>query len=283
MTGAGRAPSGPEGGQGGHAPGVGVGALDRPLILYRLFHPRPDRGPPPEGAADLEIPVAEGVCLGARFHPAAPGSPTLLFFHGNGEVAADYDDLGPVFAGAGWNFLAVDYRGYGRSTGRPTATALLADARAAFGWLRPWLAERGCPGPVAVFGRSLGSAPALELAAALGWPEVAGLVVESGFAELLPLLRVLGLDPAELGLSEAQGFGNPEKIARYGGPTLVIHGERDHLIPVGHGRALFAASGSRDKRLLVIPGADHNSLFAHGLEAYLRAVADLGRRLRGPG
>jgi len=279
----GLASGGGEGGKRGRAPDAGVEALDRPQILARLFHPRPEWGPPPEGAEDLRVPVAEGVTLGARFRPSAPGAPTLLFFHGNGEVAADYDDLGPVFAGAGWNFLAVDYRGYGRSTGRPTATALLADAHGVFRWVRQWLAERGYPGPVAVCGRSLGSAPALELAASLGHPEVAGLVVESGFAELLPLLEVLGLDPEGLGLTEEHGFGNLEKIRQYRGPTLIIHGERDHLIPIGQGRALFAASEARDKRLLVIPGADHNSLFAYGLEPYARALADLGRTLRGPG
>lgn len=257
----------------------GVETLDRPEILARLFHPRRESRPPPEGAEDLLVPVADGFELGARFHSSEARNPTLLFFHGNGEVAADYDDLGPLFTGAGWNFFALDYRGYGRSSGRPTATALLCDARAAFPWVRGWLAARGCSGPVAVFGRSLGSVPALEIASGVGFSEVAGLVIESGFARLLPLLEVLGADASRLGVTEEMGFRNLEKIRRYGGPTLIIHGERDVLIPPAEGRALFEASTAEDKRLLLIPRADHNSLFVHGPEAYFGAVADLARKL----
>lgn len=260
--------------------GTGILNLDRPEILARLFHPRRESVPAPEGAEDLMIPAADGAELGARFHPAEPGDPALLFFHGNGEVAADYDDLGPFFARAGWNFLALDYRGYGRSPGRPTASALLADARAAFPWVREWLAKRGCPGPMAVFGRSLGSAPALEIAASVGYPAVAGLVLESGFARLLPLLEVLGIAAAHLGVTEEEGFRNLDKIRAYPGPTLVIHGERDQLIPPGEGRALYEASAAVDKRLLLIPGADHNSLFLHGFEPYLGALAELARKVR---
>ncbi|MDW7711314.1 MAG: alpha/beta hydrolase [Deferrisomatales bacterium] len=258
----------------------GPDALDRPEILARLFHPRRDARPPPQGALDLSIPLADGEVLGARFHPSVPDRPSLLFFHGNGEVAADYDDVGPLFASAGWNFVALDYRGYGRSSGRPTAAALLADARAAFPWVRAWLAERGCTGSVAVFGRSLGSAPALELAAGLGWPAVAGLVLDSAFARELLLLEALGIDGADLGLTEADGFRNLDKVRRYGGPTLVLHGARDRLIPPEDGRALFDASAAQDKRLVLIPGADHNSLFLHGLETYLGALGDLARKVR---
>ncbi|MHB8763687.1 MAG: alpha/beta hydrolase, partial [Deferrisomatales bacterium] len=170
----------------------------------------------------------------------------------------------------------IDYRGYGRSGGAPTATALVRDAHRAFDGVRALLRARGRGGPTVVAGRSLGSVPALELAAARGWPEVGGLVVESGFAATLPLLAGLGL--GHLGLTEADGFGNSEKIRAYPGPTLVIHGEQDRLLPVANARALFAAAGAADKRLLVIPGADHNSVFAEGLGEYLEAVVALAQR-----
>jgi len=256
----------------------GARGLDRPEILPRLFHPRQDLGSCPPGARDLRIPVAPGVSLGARLHPGRFEAPTLLFFHGNGEIAADYDDLGPLFARAGINFLVVDYRGYGCSDGAPSAGTLLPDAHAAWEVSGAWLHAEGYVGPLLVGGRSLGSAPAVELAASRGAGQVAGLLVESGFARTLPLLRVLGLDPKSLGLTEADGFGNLDKIRRYGGPTLVIHGGRDDLIPPQEGRDLFAACGSPDKRLVVIARADHNSVFLHGLEEYLEALAELGRK-----
>jgi len=253
----------------------GPSRLDRPEIQCRLFHPRPDHGPCPPGVRALHLRVAPGIELGARFHARGLAAPTLLFFHGNGEIAADYDDLGPLFARAGVNFLVVDYRGYGRSDGVPAAGALLPDAHAAWASAREWLAEEGYRGPVMVGGRSLGSAPAVELAATLGAGEVGGLLVESGFARTLPLLRTLGIDPSALGLTENDGFGNLDKIRRYRGSTVVIHGGRDDLIPPQEGRDLFAASGSEDKRLVLVDRADHNSVFVHGLGEYLEAVAAL--------
>jgi len=252
--------------------------LDRPEISQRLFHPRAEHGPCPAGALDLRVPVGGGVRLGARLHPGGKDAPTLLFFHGNGEIVADYDDLGPLFARRGVNFLAVDYRGYGRSEGTPSAATLLEDAHASWRAVREWLAGEAYGGPLLVGGRSLGSAPALELAAALGIDEVAGLLLESGFARTMPLLRVLGLDPSALGLREDDGFGNLGKIARYPGPTLVIHGEQDDLIPPQEGRDLFEASASPDGRLWLVPRAGHNSVLACGLAEYLEAVAELARK-----
>jgi alpha-beta hydrolase superfamily lysophospholipase len=261
----------------GNATLRGPHRLDRPEIRSRLFHPRADHGACPAGARDLHLPVGAGVSLGARLFSGRPEAPTLLFFHGNGEIVADYDDVGPHFAYAGINFLAVDYRGYGRSEGLPSAGTLLTDARAAWEGVREWLTTQRYAGPLLVGGRSLGSAPALELAAAFGTQGVAGLLVESGFARTMLLMRVLGIDPEALGLDEADGFGNLDKIRGWGGPVLVIHGGRDRLIPPQEGRDLFAAAGSRDKRLLVIPQADHNSVLAFGLDAYLEGVAGLGR------
>ena len=67
-----------------------------------------------------------GWSIGGRFYAAGATAPTLLFFHGNGEIVADYEDLGPLYARQGLNFFPVDYRGYGRSTGTPTVTAMIA-------------------------------------------------------------------------------------------------------------------------------------------------------------
>ncbi|MDV7392895.1 hypothetical protein RZS08_16110, partial [Arthrospira platensis SPKY1] len=90
--------------------------LDRPEVLACLFHPR--RGYRPGGQADdgdPRIPVADGVVIGGRCHWTDPEAVTILFFHGNGEIAEDYDDLGPLFAQRRINFLVADYRGYGSS------------------------------------------------------------------------------------------------------------------------------------------------------------------------
>jgi len=115
--------------------------LDRPEVLAALFYARQETTPTPAGAQDHEIEVEAGVVLGARFFLTDdPAAVNLLFFHGNGEVVSDYDDAGPRYNEQGVNFLAVDYRGYGRSTGTPGVGAMIEDAHRALDWVLAWLA-----------------------------------------------------------------------------------------------------------------------------------------------
>jgi len=254
-------------------------ALDRPEITAFLFYPRPEWEP---GGADWAqgihmIPVDDAVSVGARFHLVDPAAPNILFFHGNGEIVSDYDDIAGLYARIAINFLPVDYRGYGLSGGRPTVTAMMRDAHAIFAYVRRWLAENRHTGPLIVMGRSLGSASALELAAR--YPDdIDGLIVESGFAYALPLLRLMGVATDRLGITESEAFDNTAKIGRYPGPTLVIHAEFDHIIPFTDGEALFAASPDPEKRFLEIPNANHNDIFLHGIGPYLDAVRRLASR-----
>ncbi|MBN2398468.1 MAG: alpha/beta fold hydrolase [Deltaproteobacteria bacterium] len=257
-------------------------ALDRPEILNFLFYPRREDGPSGTGGTvhDLRIPVEGQVTVGARLHHAGEAASTILFFHGNGEIVADYDDLGPLYVRKGINFLPVDYRGYGRSTGTPTVTAMMRDCHTIFAYVRNWLAEEGYTGPVIVMGRSLGSASALELAAHYR-DRIAGLIIESGFAYLMPLLRLIGVSPAGMGITEEDGSHNIEKIRTFDGPTLIIHAQFDQIIPLSDGEALYEASAAEDKRLLVIPGADHNTIFIRGFQEYMVAIGDFLARIVG--
>jgi pimeloyl-ACP methyl ester carboxylesterase len=255
-------------------------SLDVPEVLLYLFHPRPEfrfsDGPAP--GRDLLIPVAEGVAVGARFHSQAPGSPTLLFFHGNGEIVADYDELAPFYQRQGVNFLPVDYRGYGRSTGSPTVSAMMLDCHRIFAFVRRWLPDQGYTGPLLLMGRSLGSASVLELAAS--YPEaVAGLIVESGFALAGPLLQLLGVNLDAIGFEEKTGFRNVDKIKSYPGPTLIIHAEYDHIIPFSDGQALYNASPAQDKTLLKIPHANHNDILMQGFGEYMAAIKELADKV----
>lgn len=247
--------------------------LDHPLILPVIFHPRKAIHSPTDHAAasDHHIPVQDGCIIGARFHAGVQDGTNLLFFHGNGEIVPDYDDLGPIFNQMGINLLAVDYRGYGESTGRPTVEGMMTDCHTIYSYTRDWLASSRHTGPLAVMGRSLGSASALELAAA--YPkEIDGLILESAFAFTLPLLQVLGAD-LSAGVTEAMGFEHLEKIKSFTGPTLVIHAEYDHIIPYSDGQALYDASGADSKQLVQIRGANHNDIFVHGYHAYMQAIA----------
>ena len=255
--------------------------LDRPEILNFLFHPRAEaargktRGASaPCSITDHMIPVAENVNIGARFHMTSPEAPNILFFHGNGEIVADYDDLGPFYNQMGINFLPVDYRGYGRSTGTPTVTAMMQDAHRVFDFATQWLLSEKCTGPLIVMGRSLGSAPALERACCR-MPDMDAMIIESGFARALALLRLLGIDPDALGLKERDLFENESKIRKFDKPTLIIHAQFDHIIPFADGQALYDASPAPEKTLLTIPGANHNDIFARGMSQYMSAIRTL--------
>ena len=250
--------------------------LDRPEVLTNLFHPRREWTDSEESTPvqDVMIPVEPDVMVGARFHIKGKSSPSILFFHGNGEIVADYDELGPLYNRMDINFIPVDYRGYGRSGGSPTVSAMMKDCHVIFEYIEHWLRQNGYTGRLIIMGRSLGSASALELIDGHG-EKIAALIIESGFAYAGPLLRLLGVDPKRLGYSEEKGFGNLNKIKRFEKPTLIIHAERDHIIPFSDGEALYDASPAPDKMLLKIPNANHNDIFSRGLNEYLNAVKTL--------
>ena len=230
-------------------------SFDSPTISASLFYPRPEYGAPAddEEVESILIPVEKDVVVGARFYMAGPEAATIFFFHGNGEIVADYDELGIVYNDMGINFFPIDYRGYGRSTGRPTVTAIMRDSHTVFGFMKNHLAKKGYTGPVIVMGRSLGSAPALDLAFHYK-DEIDGLIIDSGFAYAGPLLLLFGIDMQALGMSEEQGFCNLDKMRSFDKPTLVIHAEFDHIIPFSEGQLLFEASPSRHKKFLKIWG-----------------------------
>jgi len=128
------------------------------------------------------------------------------------------------------------------------------------------------------YGRSLGSASALELAAR--YPAgIDGLIIESGFAFAEPLLRLLGVDLHAVNFREAEGFRNLDKIRDFRKPVLIIHAEFDHIIPFSDGQAFYEASTSPDKTLLKIPGANHNDIFSRGLTEYMAAVKSFTGRV----
>ena len=260
------------------------GFLDQPEVARVLFHPRrdPPNRPLPLRVRLVRIPVDEGIAISARMHRADPAGPTVLFFHGNGEIAADYDGISPLYTGLGINLFIADFRGYGSSDGQPRASHLLADAIAIYEKTASILEENELRArPLFIMGRSLGSAAAIEIARHAR-DNIDGLIVESGFAYTLPLLATLGLRWEQEQTDEARdGFGNLEKIAQVHVPTLIIHGEDDWLIPVENGHALHEGCGAADKRLVTVPGAGHNDLMFTGQAEYfdaLRAVV-MGARM----
>jgi len=250
--------------------------LDQPAVLRVMFHPR--RSWPGislvSSAYDGRVEVEPGVSLGYSLHLAEPQSSLVLYFHGNGEVARDYDSIAPLYNDLGFSLLVADYRGYGWSDGLPTASSLVHDAPRVFESLGQIVQEAGSEVPQRVFvmGRSLGSAAAIEVARR-HQEAIAGLIIESGFAHTSQLLARLGVMLENL--DEAQDvFANLAKIGHIRLPILVIHGRADMLIPASEGVALYEGSAAPDdeKRLVIIPGAGHNDLLAVGAATYFEAI-----------
>ncbi|KPJ99619.1 MAG: hypothetical protein AMJ60_04420 [Desulfobacterales bacterium SG8_35] len=256
--------------------------LDQPEVLQAIFHPRreADTAPLPPNAVDNTINVAEGVRVHARFYLSGREEPNILFFHGNGEIVSDYDAIGPLYTKFGMNFLVTDYRGYGRSSGSPTVTAMLEDTHRILEAVKEWLSAAEHTGPLLIMGRSLGTAAALELASSHAH-EIAGLIIESGFATSLPLLMKLGVDVAGLGITEEDGFRNVRKISTFTKPTLIIHGQYDEIIPVNSAAILQAQSPARVKELQVVPGASHNTVIASAGELYFFVIKQFCNKISG--
>ncbi|MBA3393684.1 MAG: alpha/beta fold hydrolase [Deltaproteobacteria bacterium] len=246
--------------------------FDRPEFNAALFFPRRDRSAPPAGARDLRVNVGGGVHVHVRRHAAPDARCTLLLFHGNGEVVADYDDAAARYARCGAALSIADYRGYGASDGTPTLRAVIEDARP--------IAEAvaaEAPGPLVVMGRSLGGAAAHELYAR-PIATMVGVVLESTFVDMPALIRRRGLTPPPLTAEEEAVFDPRTKLPLGQLPLLVLHGDRDQIIVPTEGAATLAAAGSADKRLVMIAGRGHNDIsFA---DTYWGALADFIARLQ---
>lgn len=223
--------------------------------------------------------MTPAVMVGGRLYPAGRDAPAILYYHGNGEIAADYDSIGPLFVMLGITLLVVDYRGYGRSDGVPTAADLLADAMTVFDAAGGVLGANGLvPSRLYVMGRSLGSAAAIEVALHVG-EQLGGLIIESGFADTFALLARLGVFVRGAD-EERDGFGNAVKMERVTARTVVVHGQEDVLIPASDGRELYRRCAALDKRLVLIPGAGHNDMLMIGTARYFDAIRTFvyGRR-----
>jgi pimeloyl-ACP methyl ester carboxylesterase len=240
--------------------------FESPRLNHRLFFPRRNDMPPPPGARDDMLPVAPGVRLHCRIYPAADARFRLLYFHGNGETVADHDSLFPEYARLGARWLVCDYRGYGRSDGEPSLPLLLADAVTVYNHIR----ATPDPLPLAVMGRSLGSAPAIELGGR--FPDIAALVIESGYADPLGLVRRRGIATDGITPVEAAPYDNARKMRRVRCPLLVLHGARDHLIAPEEARMNIEEAGSEFKQLEILEGVGHNDILSASGNAYFRTL-----------
>jgi len=254
--------------------------LDQPDVSRFLFHPRPDMTPHPLEAIDCMVPVEQDVKVNVRFHMNQANAPNILFFHGNGEIVSDYDDLAPIYHKHGINFMISDYRGYGKSSGNPTASAMLRDASTVFQYVLDWLKKNAYSGTVVIMGRSLGSAPALEIASKFS-DNIGGLIIESGFASTVKLLTRLGIPASQMGIQEQHGFNNLQKISFFMKHTLIIHAQYDLIIPIEDAENLQVYCGAKSKQFQMVPNADHNNIMMMAGTLYFELIQSFINKIEG--
>jgi fermentation-respiration switch protein FrsA (DUF1100 family) len=229
---------------------------------------------------DVAIGTADGERLHGWYVPVAArggneARGVLLFFHGNaGNISHRLDSIA-IFHRLGLDVLIIDYRGYGRSTGKPSEVGTYRDAQAAWDYL---VRERGvAPGRIVVFGRSLGGAVGAWLASRLPADETpAAVIIESTFSSGADMARRLyPVFPARL-LTRLE-YPVADYAARLRCPVLVVHSRDDEIVPYAMGRAIYAAA-PQPKSFLELRG-DHNAGFwisretyVPGLEAFLAGV-----------
>lgn len=223
---------------------------------------------------DRWIPVgANGDRLHAYWARAdEPGAPVLLYLHG-----ARWNLTGSVtrierWRRLGFDVLAIDYRGFGRSTdASPTESLSYEDAQAAWDWL-----GRAEPGrPRVIVGHSLGGAIAAELAAR--HPEAAGVVLEATFTSIRDMVAHTAWRLLPVGLILTQEFDTLSKIPRIRSPLLIVHGTRDAIVPYEMGERLFAVATAPSRRFLRVEGGSHHNLSSVAFEQYRAAVRELFR------
>lgn len=236
-------------------------AIGLPLVVYLaqdalIFHPqsisearRAEIAQRHPRVTDVFLPTADGTRVHA-WH-AKSGSPLVLYFGGNAEeVSWMIEAVGVEAPNASW--LLIDYRGYGQSEGSPSEKALVADALALYDHAAklPGVDSKR----IYAFGRSLGSGPAVALAAERG---LAGLVLVTPFDSLVAVAkRYYWYLPVDWMLKHR--FDSIKLAPRLRTPLLCLIAERDEVIPAVHAERLFEAWGG-PKRKLLLPGANHNT------------------------
>jgi uncharacterized protein len=246
--------------------------VQRRLIYFPLLQDVPPVATSLPGAEDVSFETADGLRLRGWFAPAmgSRARATALVFNGNAGDRSFRVPLAGALAELGLSVLLFDYRGYGRNPGRPSEQGLLADARAA----RGYVAARADvdPARLVYFGESLGAAVALALAVE---QPPAALVLRSPFTSLADVGRAhYPFLPVSLLLRDR--FDSLGQIERLTCPVLVIAGQQDRIVPPEQSRRLYEAARGPNKRFALISGADHNDL---ELLAGARLIDELRRFL----
>ncbi len=245
--------------------GLGLVVFFEDAFIY--FPTKGGVGPSP--GEEVFLTASDGVRIHGWYVEQPGARMTLLWFHGNAGNLEDRRWMLSRLRALPANVLAIDYRGYGRSEGKPGEEGIALDARAAW----EWLAARTSPDRIVLFGKSLGAGPACRLATEV---KCAGIIVQSAFTSAPDMAGgVLPLFPARWFMRTE--FDNLSRVAKISCPKLFIHGRQDEIVPFEMAERLFAAA-SEPRESAWFDRGGHNDLWlANETEYYPRLARFLER------
>ena len=235
-----------------------------------IFHPSAEIIQTPQRAGlefqDIFFTTADGVRLNGWLIPRREARVTLVWFHGNaGNISHRVENIKLLHDKVQVNIFIFDYRGYGRSEGSISEAGTYQDGVAALELVGKQLRVEARH--LIIFGRSLGAAVAAEMASRF---DSRGLILESPFVSIREMAKsVFPLLP--IGSLLQTRYDNLEKIVKIKVPLLVLHGNRDEVIPFDHGKRVFAAAPG-PKNFYTINGASHNDTYFVGGDAYFHRI-----------
>ena len=245
--------------------------LDDPLISNIIFYPRKIPIPTQldSNTKVLKFQISEEILIGGFFFQNDPNLPTILLFHGNGELAVEYRYFLPLFFNCGINLAVMDYRGYGFSTGRPVFSCLFEDAMPIYEFFRNWMEEQRLCDSLFVLGRSLGSVCAAEIGSQ-DPSGLKGLIFESGIGSVYRIItQLFGISSSLITPDSLEEWSNDTRAAKFTKPVLIIHGTNDGIVHCEHAKILYEAIPETvEKELIYIEGAGHNDIFQYEEEYF---------------
>ncbi len=250
--------------------------IDNPAVSNIVFYPRKiavpnDLNP---NSDILKLNIGNGVEIGGFFYKNDVKNPTILLFHGNGEIAYDYQYIAPMFFEINVNLAVVDFRGYGFSSGEPYYTCLISDAMPIYTVFREWMDQNGLLNSLFVLGRSLGSVCAAEIGSH-NPADLRGIIFESGFASVYNIMtNLFRINSPYLTSDSLKKYSNDTRVRKFKKSTLLIHGTIDRIIPLTEAELLYKnLPNDIDKRLILIEGAGHNTILSFK-EEYFKPISE---------
>ena len=260
---------------------LGYGGILALMYVFQrrlLYFPDPTRVAPalvglPQ-AEEVTLTSSDGEKLVAWFVPPRGDKPVVLYFQGNAEGLPARVGQFTWLTADGTGLLALCYRGYGGSTGKPTEDGLIRDAQAAYEFARAHFPARR----IVLFGESLGTAVAVALAAG---HEVAGVILDAPFTSTADVgAAIYPFVPVRWAMKDT--FRSDERIGRVSAPLLVLHGEEDRIVPIRFAEKLFALA-REPKRFVHFPQGGHVNLDDFGAAKVVQEFLATLSTLSSPG